>query len=109
MNPDSMRYVRLAQNLWSYGAFAQDDRQEGITHQAVLELRAANGTLPPADAHGLRPDAFRTPLYPLFIVATGGVSNLRWTLVVQCVLGALMSVFAVWIAEAFGIGVPAAL
>ena len=34
--------------------------QDGLVHQAVARLRLGNGTLPPADANGLRPESFRS-------------------------------------------------
>src|SRR5438552_3967435 len=65
---DSGRYLVLSHNLRTYNTFGKK-REDGLVHNAMARLRAANGTLSPPDADGLRPESFRTPGYPLFIAA----------------------------------------
>jgi hypothetical protein len=110
LNPDSRRYITLAHNLKDYRTFGQADGTEGFTHTSILALRAANGTLPAADAHGLRPEGVRTPVYPLFIAITEGPwRDLRWTVLVQCLIGAWMATGIMVIARGLGVSVSGAL
>lgn len=109
LKPDSGRYLILAENLRKYHAFGLRE-PEGLTHQAMARLQAANGTLPAADADGLRPEFFRTPGYPAFLAAIemfGG--NQRAILLVQCILGALQAPMVVAIGLAFGLSRRGAL
>src|SRR5687768_4182019 len=73
-SPDSPRYVALADTLLAHRAFGKPV-EDGLMHLAVERLRRANGTLPPPDANGLYPEAFRTPGYPLFLAAFGGTGG----------------------------------
>ncbi len=92
MEPDSRRYVRLADNLIEHGSFAKAE-EDGIVHAGLAYLAQQRGELPAADANGLRPEVFRTPGYPWLIAA---VKELGWpmhaVLWVQCGL----SVLGVW-------------
>jgi hypothetical protein len=104
LNGDSRRYIELADNLRRYRTFGVDDEREGVAHLAVVRLRQSNGTRPPADPNGLRPDSFRTPGYPLFILLTLGTpSRLLPTLFAQCVLGALMAGCVVLLGNVLGL------
>jgi hypothetical protein len=106
--PDSSRYLLLAENLREYHTFGLEE-PDGLIHQAVARLRTANGTLPPADANGLRPESFRTPGYPAFIALVqllGG--GLRAVLMVQCFLGAASACLTAGIAQFLGLSPRAA-
>lgn len=107
-SPDSPRYVALADTLLAHHTFGKPT-EDGLMHQAVEGLRAANGTLPAPDANGLYPEAFRTPGYPLFLALFGGTPGLRAAYLVQCLLGALAAVCLVRVARAMGCGPGAAL
>jgi hypothetical protein len=103
--PDSARYLLLADNLRRFGTFGKAE-EDGLAHRALATLRAANGTLPPPDVNGLRPESFRTPGYSVFLAAIRmSVDDLRVVLVVQCFLGALLACAVALIAH--GLGVPA--
>jgi hypothetical protein len=100
---DSWRILLLADNLRKYGTYGKAE-EDGRVHEAVAKLRAANGTLPPPDANGLRPESFRPPGYPFLVAAVGSVlPDLRWVLLIQCILGALMTWPVVRIASVFGL------
>jgi 4-amino-4-deoxy-L-arabinose transferase-like glycosyltransferase len=89
-NPDTNRFLILAENLRRYHTFGMHE-EEGLPWRLIAEIRAGNGTLPPADANGLRPESLRTPGYPLFLAAIescGG--SLRAILLAQCLLGGLL-------------------
>ncbi len=105
---DSPRYLMLADNLLAHQSFGKPD-EDGLMHNAVEKLRAGNGTLPPADAHGLYPEVFRTPVYPLYLAAFGGTAGLRWALLGQCVLGALAAAWLVRVGVGLGAAPRAAL
>jgi hypothetical protein len=100
-SPDSPRYVALADTLLSHRTFGKPN-EDGLMHLAVAKLRRDNGTLPPPDANGLYPEAFRTPGYPAFLALFGGSSGLRAAYLVQCVLGAFAALCLVRIASALG-------
>lgn len=88
---DSRRHLVLADNLKQFGSFGLAQEEPARAWSGVFELRQANGTLPAPDAHGLYPEAFRTPGYPVFLIATGALTggDYRGALLVQCILGAL--------------------
>lgn len=102
MQPDSHRYVLLGKNLLAFGTFGKL-MEDGIVHQAVARLRAANGTLPPADANGLRPEGFRTPGYPFFLALCDAGGGVRLALAIQCLLGASEIWLVMAIAAALGL------
>jgi hypothetical protein len=87
LQPDSRRYLVLAENLIRHGRFVKRE-EDGLVHLAVDRLRSANGTRPPTDADGLRPDSFRTPAYPAFVAPLNALGGVRAVLLAQCLLGA---------------------
>jgi len=94
--PDSTRYVELATNLNTFGVFGREAENSGVVHIPLAKLRAKRGELEAPDEHGLRPEIFRTPGYPLFIAAFQRLGvGLRGMLIVQALLGAI-SVLAVY-------------
>lgn len=105
---DSPRYVALADTLLKHQTFGKT-AEDGLMHLAVERLRRENGTLPPPDANGFYPEAFRTPGYPLFLATFGGTSGLRVAYLVQCLLGAFAALCLVRIALALGCRPRAAL
>ena len=105
---DSPRYVQLADTLLSHRVFGKPT-EDGLMHLAVERLRRSNGTLPPPDANGLTPEAFRTPGYPLFLAAFGGTTGLRAAYLVQCLLGSVAALCLVRVALALGCRPRAAL
>ncbi|WP_171474217.1 hypothetical protein [Frigoriglobus tundricola] len=105
---DSPRYVQLADTLLNHHTFGRTT-EDGLMHLAVERLRGANGTLPPPDADGYYPEAFRTPGYPLFLAAFGGSSGLRGAYLAQCLLGSFAALCLVRIACAMGCRSRAAL
>ncbi len=107
-SPDSPRYVTLADTLLSHQTFGKS-AEEGTIHLAVEKLRRANETLPPADANGLYPEAFRTPGYPAFLALFGGTNGLRVAYLAQCLIGAFASLCLVRIALTMGCRPRAAL
>jgi hypothetical protein len=107
-SPDSPRYVALADTLYAHAAFGKPT-EDGLMHLAMENLRRGNGTLPPSDANGLYPEAFRTPGYPAFLALFGGTSGLRAAYLAQCVLGAFAAPCLVRIALALGCTPRAAL
>jgi hypothetical protein len=107
--PDSAPYLHLADNLKDHGTFGLRT-PEGAVPRFVAELRAANGTLPPMDTNGLRPESYRLPGYPAFLAAVrfcGG--EIRSVLVIQALLGALSACLVVGIAQALGLSARGAL
>lgn len=107
---DSRRHIVLAQNLKQYGSFGLADEEPARAWYGVFELRKANGTLPAPDAHGLYPESFRTPGYPLFILVTSAAAggDVRAALFAQCVLGAFAAVSLYRLGLAVGLGPRAA-
>src|SRR5262249_43900903 len=108
MQPDSYRYLLLAENLRDHQTFGLLG-PGGLMHQSIVRLRAANGTLPPSDQNGLRPESFRTPGYPVFIAIIqflGG--GIRTVLLVQCLMGAAVAVLAALIGQSLGLSTRAA-
>jgi hypothetical protein len=100
--PDSPRMVLLTHNLLTHGTYGKAE-EDGLVHQAVARLRAANGTLPPADENGLRPESFRPPGYPFFLAGVAWLAqDLRWALVAQCLFGAAAAWMAAELAWALG-------
>ncbi|MCC7146459.1 MAG: hypothetical protein IT443_08435 [Phycisphaeraceae bacterium] len=90
---DSRRYVVLANNLLDYSSFGKA-QEDGLVHQGLAQIRAERGELEPADAHGLRPELFRTPGYSVFIAAIQALGlPLIAVLLVQC----LLAVAGVWL------------
>lgn len=88
--PDTPRYVELAENLVRRGTFGRAQENAGHVHIGFNALREERGELPPRDAHGLRPEIFRTPGYPLVIAAAlAAHAPLASVLVFQCVLGSM--------------------
>jgi len=108
--PDSHRYLELAGNLGRHGTFGLLEEEGSPPWRRTAELRDANGTRPPRDAHGLRPESFRTPGYPSFLMMIGSFSaDLRAILLVQCLLGSLAACMATAIARSLGICWPASI
>ena len=94
---DSYRYLLLAEALRRHHSFGLPE-PKGLMHQSIARLRAENGTLPPADADGLRPESFRTPGYPAFIAAIESLGgSVRAVLAIQCLMGAAMACLAAFI------------
>ena len=106
--PDSYRYLLLAEALRRHHSFGLPE-PEGLMHQSVAKLRAENGTLPPADADGLRPESFRTPGYPLFIA---GIESFRGdvsaVLALQCFVGGAMACLAAFIGQSLSLSARSA-
>jgi hypothetical protein len=103
LQPDSTRYLNLAENLREHHTFGLRG-PGGVMHQSIFRLRAESGTLPAADANGLRPESFRTPGYPFFIAlieSLGG--NIQTILLIQCFLGAATACLAASIAQSLGL------
>ena len=85
--PDSPRMLLLAENLRKYGTYGKEN-ESGLVHLAIAAVREENGTLPPPDGNGLRPEVFRPPGYPaLLCVIETMAGNWFWMLPLQCVLG----------------------
>jgi len=92
MEPDSPRYIELANNLNASNVFAREAERTGVVHVPLAELRRERGELEEPNAVGLRPEIFRTPGYPLLIsVVLLAGQTLDKLLLLQCVL----SVFTV--------------
>lgn len=109
LQPDSTRYLLLAENLRNFHTLGLHD-EENRLYQILNGMRAANGTLPPADSNGLHTETFRTPGYPLFIAAVqicGG--GIRAILTIQCLLDSLAACMAASIAISLGLSRRAAL
>lgn len=110
MEPDSHRYMELADNLATHDTFGKVG-EDGIVHVGLAEIQARHGQLPPVlTPTGLRPEVFRTPGYPLLIAAVQWLGHpLHAVLVLQCA----MSVLGVWLVYALGLRLlesrPAAL
>jgi hypothetical protein len=109
LQADSVRYFQLAENLRLFHTFGLR-QEEGLVHQGLASLRAGNGTLPPADANGLRPESFRTPGYPLFIALIQELGGgIRTILVVQCLLGSLLACMVASVARMLGLSIRGAV
>jgi hypothetical protein len=109
MQPDSYRYLLLAENLREHRTFGLLG-PGGLVHQSVVRLRAENGTLPPTDANGLRPESFRTPGYPAFIALVQSLGGgIRTVLLIQCLMGAAMAGLAALIGQSLGLSARGAL
>jgi len=103
MQPDSYRYLLLAENLREHQTFGLLG-PGGLMHQSIVRLRAANGTLPPSDSNGLRPESFRTPGYPVFIAVIQWMGGgIRTVLFIQCLLGSAVAVLAAMIGQSLGL------
>jgi len=101
VEPDSGLYLQLADNLQRHHEFGLATQESFL--KTIARLRASNGTWPAPDAHGLRPESFRTPGYPAFVAAlTAGFGDRRAVLLAQCLLGAVCAVATFVIAKAFG-------
>jgi hypothetical protein len=108
IDEDSLRYVILSENLLTHSQFAKL-KEDGLMHKAIERLRAENGTLPPADALGMRAEGFRTPGYPLYLAAWRAFTNdLRWPVLGQCLMGAILVGFVVEIARKIAVKLGAA-
>ncbi len=103
MQPDSYRYLLLAENLREHQTFGLLG-PGGLVHQSVVRLRAENGTLPPTDTNGLRPESFRTPGYPAFIALIQSLGGgIRTVLLIQCLMGAAITGLAALIGQSLGL------
>src|SRR5260370_31391848 len=103
LQPDSFRYLQLAENLREFHTFGLR-QEEGLVHQSLASLRAGNGTLPPADGNGLRPESFRTPGYPFLIALIQELEGgIRAILRAQCLLGSIMALVAAGLASTVGL------
>src|SRR5262245_27555737 len=101
---DSGRYLLLADNLRKYHTFGMHEEEPAPACRNIERIREANGTLPPRDANGLRPEGMLTPGYPGFIaIVFSVVADLRAVLVAQCLLGAFLTCLVPSIALALGI------
>lgn len=99
VEPDSGRYIELAENLGQYGVFGRARENSGAVHVPLARLRDQRGELESPDANGLRPEIFRTPGYPFFIALFLGLGlSAHWVLAAQAVLGAIN----VWLVYALG-------
>ena len=88
--PDSTRYVELATNLSRFGVFGRAAENSGVVHVPLAQLRAEYGQLEAPDAHGLRPEIFRTPGYPLFVAMFQRLGfGVYGVLIGQALLGAV--------------------
>jgi hypothetical protein len=56
--PDSGRYIELANNLVAHGVFGRAEENSGAVHVQLAKLRARRGELESPDNHGLRPETF---------------------------------------------------
>jgi len=109
IHADSQRYLLLAENLREHHTFGLRG-PGGLMHQSVVRLRAANGTLPPADANGLRPESFRTPGYPAFIALVESLGgDIRAVLIIQCLLGAATASLAAFVGQSLGLSARGAI
>ncbi len=107
---DSARYINLAANLKATGGFGLAAEEDALAWRGLYELRVANGTQPPRDAHGMIPEVLRTPGYPVVVAAAWGLAgDLRAVLVLQCLLGAAAAVCLRRVALASGLSDRAAL
>jgi hypothetical protein len=108
--PDSRRYVELAGNLRHYATFGLLEEEGGPPWRRTAGLRDANGTRPPRDARGLRPESFRTPGYPAFLALVGLIStDLRAVLIAQCLLGSVTACVMMGLARSIGITRPGSI
>ena len=99
IGPDSTRYLILGENLGKFGAFGMVEEEKSPAWQRISRLRESNGTLPPRGKGGIRPESFRTPGYPLFLMSIRGIfPDVLAILVVQCVLGSLTACSATLVA-----------
>jgi len=65
---DSNRYVELAENLLSCGAFGQfHGEARGTIWSPIYELQVERGEAPQLDSQAFQPEVMRTPGYPAFI------------------------------------------
>jgi hypothetical protein len=109
LQPDSFRYLQLAENLREFHTFGLR-QEEGLVHQSLASLRVANGTLPPADGNGLRPESFRTPGYPFLIALIQELAGgIRTILVMQCLLGSMMACMVASVARTVGLPIRGAV
>jgi hypothetical protein len=65
--PDSRRYVELAQSLKEFGTFARGPEDSGVVHIPLFQLRKQRGEIEPLNKQQMYPEVFRTPGYPLFL------------------------------------------
>lgn len=104
LNPDSGRYLNLANNLRTHHTFALAKGTEGLTHRTIEGLRDANRTSARTTDDGLAMESFRTPGYPVLIATLGGsAQQFRSVLLAQCFAGALMAVVLVIVARKLGL------
>lgn len=104
---DSNRYVVLANELVAGRGFTRSHGDEGPVHKAVEAVRRANGTWRADDSERFA-EAFRTPVYPLYLATFGGRPGLHVALLVQCLLGALCAALAAAMAQRIGLSARAA-
>lgn len=88
MEPDSSRYLRLADNLVEHRQFALG-AEDGLVHAPLAAIRRSRGELAGPDANGLTAETFRTPGYPVLVAAVKALRlPLECVLLIQCVLSA---------------------
>ena len=86
MEPDSQRYLTLADNLVEHRQFALAT-EDGLVHVPLDAMRRARGELPIPDSSGLTAETFRTPGYPLLLAVVKALRlPLETVLLIQCLL-----------------------
>lgn len=97
--PDSPRYVELAENLQSGRVFSRSEERTGVIHVPLAELRSQLGQREKINQLGQFPEVFRTPGYPLLLAALLQVGqSVDRVLMIQAALDALSALLV------FGIG-----
>ncbi len=85
---DTPVQIELADNLADHLTYGLAEQPAESLQQHLDKLREERGSLPLADANGLRPEAFQAPGYPV-VLAAFRLTGLPLTglLLVQCALG----------------------
>jgi len=88
--PDSRRYVQLAQSLHDYGTFSRGPEDSGVIHIPLFQLRKERGELEKPDQNQQYPEIFRTPGYAVFLSIFQWLGlSLSAVVPAQCILSGL--------------------
>jgi hypothetical protein len=101
VHTQTQRDLELSGHLVQYKSFGLTNELPDPLHARLTEVRAQRGELEPRFTNGVRPEVLRLPGYPAVLAAALGVGlPLQVVLLIQCLLGASLSLLIYGIGKA---------